>query len=91
MNLGEIFYRVCRVAGLKKAEEIIEKIRLLPIRIVSISDAVVMEAAKIKGKYPISYADAFAVAVALQTGATVVSGDPEYNVVSKLIKILWIK
>lgn len=76
INLGEIFYRVYRLAGLKKAEDIIEKIRLLPIKIVSVSDGAVMEAAEIKGKYPISYADAFAVATALQTGATLVTGDP---------------
>ena len=91
INLGEMFYRVYRLAGLKKAEDIIEKIRLLPIKIVSVSDGAVMEAAEIKGKYPISYADAFAVATALQTGATLVSGDPEYKVVSKMIKILWVK
>ena len=32
INLGEIFYRVYRIAGLKKAEDIIEKLRLLPIQ-----------------------------------------------------------
>jgi ribonuclease VapC len=64
---------------------------LLPIKIVSVSDGAVMEAAEIKGKYPISYADAFAVATALQTGATLVTGDPQYKVVSKMIKILWVK
>jgi len=91
INLGEIFYRVYRLAGLRKAGDIIKKIRLLPIKIVSVSDGTVMEAAEIKGKYPISYADAFAVATALQTGATLVTGDPEYKVVSKMIKILWVK
>ena len=45
---------------MKKAENIIQKIRLLPITFISASDSLVMEAAKIKGKYPISYADAFA-------------------------------
>ena len=91
INLGEIFYRVYRVAGLKKAEDIIEKLRLLPIKIVSVSDGAVMGAAAVKGKFPISYADAFAVSTALQTGATLVTGDPEYRVVSKMIKILWVK
>ena len=91
VNLGEVYYRICRVAGTKQAEETLAKIRLLPIRVLSVSDEDVMGAAKIKGKYPISYADAFVVAKALQTGATVVTGDPEYKVVSKLVKILWIK
>ena len=91
INLGEVVYRTCRVASMKRGEEILEKIRLLPIRILSISDEEVMAAAKIKAKYPISYADAFAVAKALQSGAIVVTGDPEYKKVSKTVEILWVK
>jgi predicted nucleic acid-binding protein len=91
INLGEVFYRLCRVSSMKRGEEILEKIRLLPIRILSISDEEVMAAAKIKAQYPISYADAFAVAKALQSGAIVVTGDPEYKKVSKLVEILWVK
>ncbi len=91
INLGEVFYRLCRVSGTKRGEEILDKIRMLPIHILSISDEEVMAAAKIKAKYPISYADAFAVAKALQSGATVVTGDPEYEKVSKIVGILWVK
>ena len=91
MNLGEVFYRVGRVAGMKQAEEILSKIRLLPVRVHSISDEDVMAAAKIKAKYPISYVDAFAVAEAIESRATVVTGDPEYTTLSKEVDILWIK
>ena len=91
INLGEVYYRICRVTGIKQAEEMLSKIRLLPIRVLSVSDDDVMEAAKIKARYPISYADAFAVGKALQSGATLVTADPEYKVVSKLIKILSVK
>ena len=91
INLGEVFYRLCRVSGMKRGKEILDKIRMLPIQILSISDEEVMEAAKIKAKYPISYADAFAVAKALESGVTVVTGDPEYKKVSKIIEILWVK
>jgi len=91
INLGEVFYRLCRVSSMKRGEEILEKIRLLPIRILSISDEEVMAAAKIKAQYPISYADSFAVAKALQSGAMVVTGDPEYKKVSKIVEILWVK
>jgi ribonuclease VapC len=91
INLGEVFYRLCRLSGMKRGEEILDKIRMLPVKILSISDEEVMEAAKIKAKYPISYADAFAVSIALQIGATVVTGDPEYKRVSKIVEILWVK
>jgi len=91
INLGEVFYRVCRLAGLRKAEEILANIRLLPISLISVSDSSVMEAAKIKGQYPISYADAFAVSTAIELGAVLVTADPEYKAVSKIIEIAWIK
>ncbi|MEW6187026.1 MAG: type II toxin-antitoxin system VapC family toxin [Thermodesulfobacteriota bacterium] len=91
INLGEVFYRTCRLINLQKAEDILKKVRLLPISIVSASDTLVLEAARIKGKFPISYADAFAVATALQKKAVVVTRDPEYQSVSNLIKILWLK
>ncbi len=91
MNLGEVFYRVGRIAGMKQAEEILGKIRLLPIRVLSVTDDDVMQAARIKARYRISYADAFAVAKAIQTGATVVTGDLEYKAVGKAINVLWIK
>ena len=38
-----------------------------------------------------SYADAFAVAAAVQKKALLVTSDPEYKKVEKLIKILWLK
>jgi predicted nucleic acid-binding protein len=91
INLGEVYYRTCRISSLKKAEDIITKLKLLPIGYISVSDHMIMEAAKIKGKYPVSYADAFAIATAIQNRATVVTADPEYEAVSKLVKILWLK
>ena len=91
VNLGEVFYRICKVASHRKAEQTIAKIRILPISIVSASDEMVMEAARIKGRYPISYADAFAVATAQGVGGPVVTGDPEYRSVEKVVKILWIR
>ena len=91
INLGEVYYRICRVTGPKEADEILQKVRLLPIKILSASDTIVMEAAKIKGRYPISYTDAFAVAAAIQKKAVVVTSDPEYKKVAKLVKILWLK
>ncbi len=50
-----------------------------------------LEAAKIKGQYPVSYADAFAIATAIRLEAVVVTADPEYHSVSKLLEILWLK
>jgi ribonuclease VapC len=51
----------------------------------------IMEAAKIKGKYPVSYADAFAIVTAIQNKTIIVTADPEYKAVAKLVKIYWLK
>ena len=91
INLGEVFYRICRLSGLKKAEEIIASIQMLPVSIISVSDSSVLEAARIKGQYPISYADAFAVSTAIRIGAALVTADPEYKTVSKMVEIVWVK
>jgi ribonuclease VapC len=91
INLGEVYYRSCRVTGLKKAEKILADLRLLPLSIIPASEASVWEAARIKGQYPVSYADAFAIATAIGLGAVVVTADPEYHSVSKLLEILWLK
>jgi len=90
INLGEVFYRLCRVSGMKRAEGILDKIRLLPVKIHSISDEEVMEAAKIKAKYPISYADAFAVVTAQELAGRVLTGDPEFESVETLIAVEWL-
>lgn len=42
-------------------------------------------------EYPISYADCFALASALEHSAILVTGDPEFKKVRDLIEILWIR
>ncbi len=91
INLGEVYYRICRITSVKDADDIVAKVRLLPIVFISVSDAMVMEAAKIKGIYPISYADAFATATAVQREATIITADPEFKALSKRVKIVWLE
>ena len=47
-------------------------------------------AAHIKAGHAISYADAFAVALAQDRGATILTGDPEFKEVEHLIPIEWL-
>lgn len=50
----------------------------------------VLEAARIKALHPLSYADAFAVATAARFGATVVTGDREFEAVEGIVPIEWL-
>lgn len=90
VNLGEVFYRCARVQDLQFARETLDRIRLLPIRIIPCPNDLVLQAAEIKAEYPIAYADAFLAATALREDAQVVTGDPEFKKLEHLIRILWL-
>ena len=67
VNLGEVQYIIHRERGEQESEKIIAWLRACPIKFVSIEKGITSLAAKIKALHPISYADAFAVATAIQT------------------------
>lgn len=90
LNLGEIYYTVARRRGKETARAAVENISLLPVLCVDASRERVLEAAEIKADYPLSYADAFAAACALEFSAELVTGDPEFKALESLIPILWI-
>src|SRR5437762_10981566 len=77
INLGEVYYRIAHAAGEDRADAEIRNLRELPIEIVPARDSLVFEAARIKARHPLSYADAFAVATARIAGAPLLTGDPE--------------
>lgn len=79
VNLGEVYYRVGKRTDHTAAVDTLKDIRRLPLTVVSPSDEMVLAAADFKMEYAISYAAAFAAALADRTGATLVSGDPEFD------------
>jgi ribonuclease VapC len=50
----------------------------------------ILAAAQIKAQYPISYADAFAVALAQELNAAIVTGDSEFKQVESIVKLSWL-
>ncbi len=79
VNLGEVYYRVGKRSDRTTALDTLKDIRRLSLTIVSAPDDMVLAAADFKMEYAISYADAFAAALVDRTGATLVSGDPEFD------------
>lgn len=91
INIGETFYILARERGLDKAEYFINAI-LPNLPIIKIGNAFseVIQAAKIKARYPISYADCFAVATAIREKAVIITGDPDFKHVEKIVEIDWL-
>jgi len=91
INLGEILYMTERRRGLEKAQDIQALIENLPIEIVDAARDLILDAAHIKANYPLSYADAFVVALAQSEQGIVLTGDPEFQAVEALVTIEWLK
>ena len=91
INLGEIIYMTKRRFGDNKKVEILGRVHQLGFKILPAPEALVYKAAELKADYPISYADCFALACALEQSAILVTGDPEFKNVAHLINIQWIR
>lgn len=90
INLGEVAYITERERGLVEAQHALNAIEQLPVELLDVTRERVFAAAHIKASHPISYADAFVIAAALELGATILTGDPEYAAVRKLATIEWL-
>lgn len=94
INLGEVFYRLLRIRGREEAEAFWEDVRQgsLPVTLVESTRNRVREAARIKGRYPVAYADAFAAQTAREKGVPLITGDPELKVLERegVISLVWL-
>ena len=88
INVGEMFYIALRRRGPQRAEEMLADFRALPITLCAATDERVLAAAHIKAEFALSYADAFAVGLARELDATLVTGDPEFESVEQQITML---
>jgi ribonuclease VapC len=92
INLGEALYITERQRGLVAARRALGAIDQLPLEIVDVSRSTVLAAAHIKARFPISYADTFAVVAAQDHGGVVMTGDPEFRplVDAGLVAVEWL-
>jgi predicted nucleic acid-binding protein len=90
INWGEFYYIVKQRVGREKALEALALIEQLPINILSVDDSLIREAAEIKSDFPIAYADAFCVAIAKRQNGRILTSDPEFKAVEKLVPVQWL-
>ena len=90
INFGEVLYMTERRRGLVMAQSVQALIENLPVELVEASRNLILDAAHIKAQVPISYADAFVVALAQRENATILTGDPEFQTVEKLTRVEWL-
>lgn len=90
INIGEVYYITAKNRSFELAEDFLNRFQTLPIKTTANSFPHVLEAARLKARFPISYADAFAAATAIRMDAVVVTGDPEFRRVEHLVTVNWL-
>ena len=89
INVGEVYYflRKCHTEALAEAWR--ESSQTLPVTIEVPTAEDIWNAASLKGRFPISYADAFAAALTQKYRCPLVTGDPEFRSIDPL-ELDWI-
>jgi len=90
INLGEMIYIVQRRCGEQKKLEMLAHLHRMDFTLLPCPNDLIFRAAELKARHPISYADAFALASAIEHSASLVTGDPEFRRVEGLVDIIWI-
>ena len=89
INVGEVVYTLQKRFSSGRAELFLRRLPNLPIEIVTPSFEDILDAAQLKARYPIAYADAFAAQLAFKKQLSLVTGDPEFRVIHNL-ELVWL-
>ena len=93
IHIGEVYYITLREQGRSLADLAYARIKALPIKTIDrIDEKLLLTAAELKAKHPISYADSFAAALAMIKNCPLLTEDPEFTSLEKqgIIRIEWL-
>ena len=90
VNLGEVLYITERERSLAYSRNVLAAVEQLPVDMIIADRTHTLSAAHIKARFPLSYADAFAAALAQTKGVPLVTGDGEFSRVESLVAIEWL-
>ena len=90
VNAGEVWYIIARQTSDADADRSIKQLRDLGIEFVNADWNLAHDAGYFKSRNKMSFADAFAAALAKQRKAHLVTGDPEFKAVEQEINISWL-
>jgi predicted nucleic acid-binding protein len=87
VNLAEVLYISSRYSTLEGARKAIQRIQGL-VEFASPNTEQALVAAELRYRYKLSLADCFAAELAIRTGATLVTANPEFAKLGKQLKVL---
>jgi ribonuclease VapC len=87
VNWGEVLYSTAKSAGLVRATADLKAMSVL-VEPVAIDEELAEAAATVRFHYKLGYADCFAAALAMRMDATLVTTDPDFAKLGKMLKVL---
>ncbi|RLF90220.1 PIN domain nuclease [Thermococci archaeon] len=90
VNLGEVYYILTRRKGVEVADFVVALLKREPVKFVAVDERIALLAGRIKAFHKLSYADAFAVATAVDLNAKLLTGDEEFRSVKEKVEIEWL-
>jgi predicted nucleic acid-binding protein len=87
VNLTEVLYVYARYSTLEEASKAVRKVQGL-VEYVSPDIEQAFAAAELRSRYKLGLADCFAAELAMRSGATLVTADPEFTKLGKQLKVL---
>ena len=90
INLGEVWYSLARRKSRATADQQLLTLSEIGLERLDVDWPMVLQAADYKSRHKISYADAFAAALAKRQNAELVTGDREFRALEGEINIHWL-
>jgi ribonuclease VapC len=91
VNYGEVYGLIRREQGLDQALTAIHAISPLPIEITDATPTRALQAADVKSKHKLYYADSFAAALAIEHKATLVTSDSDFRRLGHGFPVVWLR
>jgi predicted nucleic acid-binding protein len=87
VNWGEVFYIEWRRHGEAGARAAEIRLQQMPIAVIAVDRERASRAGALKQKHALGYADAFAAELAIESGAWLITADPEFSKLGKLLSL----
>jgi predicted nucleic acid-binding protein len=89
LNVGETFYILAKRKSMAIAEQFLQELPAMPIRVVVPDAAGILAAARIKATHAVAYGDSFALALAQSENGSIITGDDEIRR-CRLVPVDWV-
>ncbi|MGD0213477.1 MAG: type II toxin-antitoxin system VapC family toxin [Terriglobales bacterium] len=91
VNYGEVYGLILRQLGPEQAVMVAYAVSPLPIAVLDVTPQRACQAADVKVKHKLYYADSFTAALAIEHKASLVTGDSDFRKLGHVVPVVWLK